>query len=257
MIDLREFYTEPTKISMIGDYLAKAIQSMESEMTLREGEEEEQDPTVLLWLYYFMSQHNLFQNNIAEALKYADKAVAHTPTLLELYTLKAKIYQKAGDRKKAAELFEEARNLDKADRAINAESAMHTLKTGDVENGIKIMDIFVKDCGYDVSIHDNQTMWFEQMTGKAHYMNKDYRQALKEFKYMQLHAEHMVEDHYDYYQFMFRKFTLKSFEDLMTFADKTLKQNREVIQGAINYLRLDHQVQKNKDAELAAFEPLH
>jgi len=61
---------------------------------------------------------------------------------------------------------------------------MQTLKTGDVENGIKIMDIFVKDCGYDVSIHDNQTMWFEQMTGKAHYMNKDYRQALKEFKYM-------------------------------------------------------------------------
>jgi len=66
----------------------------------------------------------------------------------------------------------------------------------------------------------------------------------------------MVEDHYDYYQFMFRKFTLKSFEDLITFADKTLKQNREVIQGAINYLRLDHRVQKNKDAEKAAFEPL-
>jgi len=45
--------------------------------------------------------------------------------------------------------------LDKADRAINAISAMFTLKTGDVERGTSIMDIFVKDCGYDVSIHDN------------------------------------------------------------------------------------------------------
>lgn len=60
MIDLREFYTEPTKISMIGDYLARAIQSMESERTLRDGDDDEQDPTVMLWLYYFMSQHNLF-----------------------------------------------------------------------------------------------------------------------------------------------------------------------------------------------------
>ncbi len=110
-----------------------------------------------------------------------------------------------------------------ADRAINAISAMQTLKTGQVEEGTRIMNVFVKDCGYDVSIHDNQTMWFEHMTGRAHYMNKNFRSALKEFSYVQLHAERMVQDHYDYYQFMFRKFTLKSFEDLIAFADKTMK----------------------------------
>jgi len=98
-------------------------------------------------------------------------------------------------------------------------------------------------------------MWFEQMTGRAHYMNKDYRQALKEFKYIQLHAEHMVQDHYDYYQYCMRKFTLKTFEDLMTFADKTLKQNRTVIKNAISYLRLIHRVNKEKEQEKLAFEP--
>jgi len=75
--------------------------------------------------------------------------------LLELYTLKGTIYQKSGDRERSAALYEEARNLDKADRAINAISAMQTLKIGNVEQGTQIMDIFVKDCGYDVSIHDN------------------------------------------------------------------------------------------------------
>ena len=191
-------------------------------MTLRPGDDDEQDPTITLWLLYFSSQHALFQNKPSEAMTFVNRAIEQTPTLLELYTLKGKIYQKSGDREKAAQLHEEARNLDKADRAINAISAMHTLKNGNVELGTGIMDIFVKDCGYDVSIHDNQTMWFEQMTGRAHFINKDYRKALKELKYVQLHAEHMVQDHYDYYQYTMRKFTLKTFEDLLTFADKTL-----------------------------------
>ena len=223
MMDLREFYKVPEKIEIIGQYLLGCIASMEQEMTLRPGDEEEQDPTVQLWLYYYMAQHCMFLNNLNEALEFVDKAIEHTPTLLELYTLKGTIFQKQGDRTRAAVLYEEARNLDKADRAINAQSAMMTLKTGDVERGTTIMDIFVKDCGYDVSIHDNQTMWFEHMCGRAHYQNGNYRQALKELKYTQLHAEHMVQDHYDYYQYMFRKFTLKSFEDLLKFADKTLK----------------------------------
>jgi peptide alpha-N-acetyltransferase len=84
-----------------------------------------------------------------------DLAIDHTPTLLELYTLKGKIFQKAGDRVKAADLHEEARQLDKADRAINALTAMYYLKAEQVEKGTEIMDIFVKDCGYDVDIHDN------------------------------------------------------------------------------------------------------
>jgi len=54
---------------------------------------------------------------------------------------------------------------------------------------------------------------------------------------------------------MLRKFTLKSFEDLMTFADKTLKQNRTVIKAAISYLRLAHRVDKQRAQEQAAFAP--
>ncbi len=92
MMDLREFYNDKAKVAIIGNYLSEAVQSMEQEMTLRQGDDDEQDPTVMLWLYYFMSQHNLFQNKIDEALTFVNKAIEHTPTLLELYTLKGKIY---------------------------------------------------------------------------------------------------------------------------------------------------------------------
>jgi len=54
---------------------------------------------------------------------------------------------------------------------------------------------------------------------------------------------------------MLRKFTLKSFEDLMTFADKTLKQNRTVIKAAISYVRLAHRVDKEREAQKAAYAP--
>ena len=41
----------------------------------------------------------------------------------------------------------------------------------------------------------------------------------------------------------------------MTFADTTLKQNRTVIKNAISYLTLTHRVEKERESELAAFEP--
>ena len=61
MQDLKEFYNQPDKADRIGKCISGYLTSMELEMTLSpDKEEEEQDPTVQLWLYYFMSQHYLF-----------------------------------------------------------------------------------------------------------------------------------------------------------------------------------------------------
>lgn len=128
---------------------------MDKQMTLEDHDEEEQDPTVYLWLTYFIAEHYKFKGDVANALTYVDKAIAHTPTLLELYTLKGKIFSMAGDRQACSELHEQARLLDTADRAINAISAMQILKAGDFENGLKTMNLFVSDCGYTVTVHDN------------------------------------------------------------------------------------------------------
>ena len=155
MQDLKEFYFDKDKVERIGTLLDGYLKSMEEDMTLNPDDEEEQDPTVLLWLYYFTAQHNLFQRKVKEALEFVNKAIAHTPTLIDLYSLKGKIYQCGGDRGKAAVLHEEARNLDKADRAINAIAALYFLKDGQTQKGIETMDIFVTECGYDVNLHDN------------------------------------------------------------------------------------------------------
>ena len=61
-------------------------------MTLEVADEDEQDPTVHLWLMYFISNHYIWKRDLKKALNFINKAIAHTPTLLDLYTLKGKIY---------------------------------------------------------------------------------------------------------------------------------------------------------------------
>lgn len=75
-------------------------------MALDPADDEEQDPTVQLWLYYFLSQHYLNLGKLDEAFKFVNKAIDHTPTVLELYILKAKIFQMGGNRQQAQELVE-------------------------------------------------------------------------------------------------------------------------------------------------------
>jgi N-alpha-acetyltransferase 15/16, NatA auxiliary subunit len=63
-------------------------------------------------------------------MAWINKAIQHTPTVVELYLVKAKIYQYAGNRDQAYSLTEEARILDKADRYLNAHSSKFLLKAG-------------------------------------------------------------------------------------------------------------------------------
>ena len=98
-------------------------------------------------------------------------------------------------------------------------------------------------------------MWFEQTTARSHYANGQYREALKELWHVTMHAEHMVQDLYDYYGYSMRRFTLQAFEDMLTFADNTLYKNRTMAQTAISLIRLEHKVGKIKDEELEKMEP--
>ena len=49
------------------------------------------------------------------ALALVDKAIEHTPTLIELYVVKARILKHAGDIFEAVKCLEEAQSLDTAE----------------------------------------------------------------------------------------------------------------------------------------------
>ena len=80
-----------------------------------------------------------------KSLIFVNKAIEHTPTVIELYIHKAKIYQRLGDPEKAANLNEEARNLDLADRYLNAHSSKYLLKANKIRESYDNMIFFSKD----------------------------------------------------------------------------------------------------------------
>lgn len=50
-------------------------------------------PTTLLWVQYFLAQHFDHIGQHAVALEYINMAIESTPTLIELFLIKAKIYK--------------------------------------------------------------------------------------------------------------------------------------------------------------------
>ena len=84
---MKWIYKDAAKSQIFGGVLTSMCQTMENEMALSPEDEEEQDPTVQMWLYSFLAQHNLRSANATEALKYIEKAISHTPTVVELYLI--------------------------------------------------------------------------------------------------------------------------------------------------------------------------
>lgn len=53
----------------------------------------EEPPTTLLWVQYFLAQHYDMVDQQTLALEYINAAIESTPTLIELFLIKAKIYK--------------------------------------------------------------------------------------------------------------------------------------------------------------------
>lgn len=57
-------------------------------------ESEEVEPaSTLLWLQYYLAQHYDYLGKIDKAFELIDQAIRDTPTLVELYMFKAKIFK--------------------------------------------------------------------------------------------------------------------------------------------------------------------
>jgi len=166
------------------------LATMKSSNKLAAEDETEQDPTVELWLLYFLSQHYYFRRDFSKALEYINEAIQHTPTVIELYIQKAHIYKHAGDLEKARELYNEARRLDQADRFLNVRASRYMLRVDRVEEAQQTMALFCEaGRNNEENLHDMQTMWYEVEVGEAYLRQGKFRLALKYFGYIEKHLE--------------------------------------------------------------------
>lgn len=107
-----------------------------------------------VWTLYFLAQHHSHLGQHEKALELLDTAIAHTPTLPELYMFRGRVLKRCGDPFGAARWVDQARLLDLQDRFLNARCGKYRLRAGLVEEAVEVFGLFTKvrrDVSTDVS----------------------------------------------------------------------------------------------------------
>ncbi len=88
---------------MVSRLLAGFCESLESPDCSLDNQQECQ--TALLWCYYYLAQHHYYLKQYPAALIHVNKAIEHTPTLVEPFMLCARILKHMGDYEQAAAVY--------------------------------------------------------------------------------------------------------------------------------------------------------
>ena len=194
---VKQLYKDPKKAVAIDSALRLQLDSMRARSCFA-GSEEEQDPTVMLWLLLFAALHYDMIHDYPLALKFADEAIIHTPTLLEAHTAKARVLKHTRQSKEAAEAYEQARLLDQADRYLNARCSKYLIRDGKLEEAEKMMALFARETHGELNVHEMQCMWYELEMGAAHLRAGSLAKALKMYKYVETHFNTIYDDQVNY-----------------------------------------------------------
>ncbi|GBG90818.1 hypothetical protein CBR_g51323 [Chara braunii] len=201
----------------------------DDEVVEEEEEEEEEDgeidddqepPSTLMWMLFLLAQHHDRRERFDKALEMIDRAIAHTPTVIDLYLIKGRILKHAGDPVAAAALADEARSMDLADRFLNSECVKRMLKADQVEAAETTAALFTKDGDQHNNLFDMQCMWYELASGDSHLRQGNFGKALKKYLAVEKHYQDMEEDQFDFHTYCLRKMTLRAYVKMLRMADR-------------------------------------
>lgn len=222
---LKKLYIFEDKTNIIRDVFLSFEQSLAATNKLptnNEQNDEIEAPSTYLWVLQYLAYHFDRLKNTSLALEYIDKAINHTPTLLELYLCKGKIYKHAGNPKLAFEFVNEARQFDLADRFLNTLAARYALRADLIDTALEIASLFAtQNPEKTVNLDEMQCIWYEIERGESFYRQGEYAKALREFFYIDKHFNDMYDDQYDFHGYSLRKLTLNAYIDMLNYYDKS------------------------------------
>lgn len=218
--NLRPLYVDKSKAEIIENLVIGYRSNLMESKKFDVNDENTQDPTVLLWTNFYLAQHFDNFNKFTEALTYINEVLEHTPTLIEGYMVKAKIYKHAGSFKEAANWMDEGRSLDTADRYVNSKAAKYLLRTNDNKKAIEICGLFTKEgTSPDEDLDSMQCMWFGIESAAAHQRKKELGDALFKCHQIERNFSEIVEDQFDFHTYCMRKVTLCAYIKLLKLED--------------------------------------
>lgn len=94
-VNLRSLYVDKDKVEVISSLLVqyKEALKLHGHFSDQEKDNPREPASALLWTYYYLAQHYDYLGETEKALMEIDAAIDHTPTLIELFVTKGRIYK--------------------------------------------------------------------------------------------------------------------------------------------------------------------
>jgi len=88
---IKDMYKTSWQVELIEKQLLSYVTHLEKKSFTAESGSEE--PTCMLWALFALAQHHVTVFDLHNALHFVNRAIAHTPSLVEPHMLKARIYK--------------------------------------------------------------------------------------------------------------------------------------------------------------------
>lgn len=94
-VNLRSLYTDQQKVDIIQSLVLEYKEALKAHGHFSDQEKDNprEPASALLWTYYYLAQHYDHLGLTEKALNEIDAAIEHTPTLIELFVTKGRIYK--------------------------------------------------------------------------------------------------------------------------------------------------------------------
>ncbi|XP_066937561.1 N-alpha-acetyltransferase 15, NatA auxiliary subunit isoform X2 [Macrobrachium rosenbergii] len=223
--DIRPLYNDSERVQIIEKLMNRYLKNLEETGHLCETDNEYKEPASILYVLMYLAQHYSYLGDSEKALQLIDRALDHTPTLIELYIVKGKILKHAGDFVGAYEALQEAQTLDTADRYVNSKAASYLLKANLVRQAEEMCSKFTRE-GVSAmeNLNEMQCMWFQTECAQAYYRLGQFGDSLRKCHEVDRHFQ-IIEDQFDFHTYCMRKMTLRSYVELLRLED-VLRNNR-------------------------------
>ncbi|KAH9444572.1 hypothetical protein MJO29_012690 [Puccinia striiformis f. sp. tritici] len=267
--DIKPLLIDPIKLKTVRDVAERLHEEVSKNgyFELTKDTENQQPSSTLVWILHFLSQlyGSSYLNMTKESIEAAEQAIAHTPSLPDIYISLAHAYKRAGSYQKAADALRSARGLDGQDRFLNSKCAKYVLQSigsphQTIELGTQLLqesrDLIAmftrKDAPDPVSdLVDMQATWYVLAEAEVALRVSDWGLALKRLHQVYEIFRQWEEDQYDFHTYCIRKNTFQTYQDLLKFED-TLYADPifyKAVSKAIKiYMTIDDRMKKAKEA---------